>query len=280
MSTKKLSYALLLATLTLAGCGGGNTTSNTSTGYFVDSPVINADYDCIADNNYNKTTGADGSFNCIDMSNVRFRIGNLTLGEIHTLPSDTYVFPQDLIGVARDTGINNAKVIAMAQLLQSLDSDGNPENGITIAKETKIAIAETKTTFNPADLTVYQDSTSAFHKPTCTQAKKHLEQTYQKIHHDSHSHDTDHNSHDTTHDTDHNSHDTTHDTDHNSHDTTHDTDHNSHDTTHDTDHNSHNTTHDTDHNSHDTTHDTDHNSHNTTHDTDHNSHNHDTNYKQ
>ena len=174
MNRKKILIGSAFAALILVGCGGGGSSTSASTGYLVDSAVANADYDCTADGNYNKTTGADGSFTCTDMSNVRFRIGKLVLGEIHSLPADKHVFPQDLVGVARDTGANDARVIAMAQLLQSIDSDGNPENGIAIAQETKVAVAETESAFNPTELTIYQNSASVTYKPTPAQAAQHL----------------------------------------------------------------------------------------------------------
>ena len=220
MITKKLLISSTFAALVLVGCGGGGgSSSSASTGYLVDSAVANADYDCTADGSYDKTTGADGSFTCTDMSNVRFRVGNLVLGEIHALPSDKHVFPQDLVGVARDTGVNDAKVVAMAQLLQSLDSDGNPANGIAIAQEKKAAVAETERAFNPAELTIYQDSASVAYRPTHVQAQQHLEQTVQSVL--GTTHDTAQNAHDTAHDTAQNAHDTAHDTAQNAHDTAH-----------------------------------------------------------
>ena len=181
MMTKKNLLGSAFAVLLLVGCGGSGGSNSTTTGYLVDSAVANADYDCTADGRYNKTTGVDGSFTCTDMSQVRFRIGKLVLGDIHSLHADKHVFPQDLVGVARDTGVNDARVIAMAQLLQSLDSDGNPGNGITIAQETKVAVAETEKTFNPTELTIYQDSASAVYRPTHAQAQQHLEQTLQSM---------------------------------------------------------------------------------------------------
>jgi len=175
---KTLLIGSAFAALVLVGCGGGSSTS-ASTGYLVDAAVANADYDCVADGNFNKTTGPDGSFTCTNMSQVRFRVGHLVLGEIHTLPSDKHVFPQDLVGVART--VNNDNVVAMAQLLQSLDSDGNPENGIAIAQESKIAVAETERAFNPADLTIYQDSASVAYRPTHVAAQQHLTQNIQAV---------------------------------------------------------------------------------------------------
>ena len=199
MITKKLLISSTFAALVLVGCGGGGSSSSETTGYLVDSAVANADYDCTADGSYDKTTGADGSFTCTNMAQVRFRVGNLVLGEINALPSDKHVFPQDLVGVARDTGVNDARVVAMAQLLQSLDSDGNPENGIAIAQESKTAIAETERAFNPAELTIYQNSASVAYRPTPAQAQQHLEQTLQSM--SGTAHDTAQDANDTAHDT-------------------------------------------------------------------------------
>jgi hypothetical protein len=178
MITKKILMSSALAALVLVGCGGGGSSSAT-TGYLVDSPVANADYDCVADGNVHGITGADGSFTCTDMSHVRFRVGHLVLGEIHTLASDKHVFPQDLLGVARTEYNNN--VVAMAQLLQSLDSDGNPENGITIAQERKEAVAETERQFKPTELTIYQDSASVIYRPTHAAAQQHLTHHVQAV---------------------------------------------------------------------------------------------------
>jgi hypothetical protein len=218
MITKKLLMSSTLAALVLVGCGGGgSSSSSTTTGYLVDSAVANANYDCTADGSYNKTTGADGSFTCTNMSQVRFRVGNLVLGEIHALPSDKHVFPQDLVGVARDTGVNDARVIAMAQLLQSLDSDGNPSNGITIAEESKNLLVETERAFNPAEVNIYLESASInpAHRPSANQAQQHLIQTLQGMT------DTAQDTHDTAHDTAQNAHDTAHDTAQNAHDVAH-----------------------------------------------------------
>jgi len=100
------------------------------------------DYDCVADGDYNKTTAQDGAFTCRNMSQVRFRIGELVLGEIDSVPADNYVFPQDLLHVARDNNLLDDNVTALAQLLQSLDSDQDPTNGITISDDVKEALED------------------------------------------------------------------------------------------------------------------------------------------
>jgi len=186
ISKKLLIGSVFAASLLLVGCGGGSsddTTVATSTGYLVDSPVANVDYDCIADNDYNKTTATDGMFTCRNMVQVRFRIGELVLGELTSLPADGYVFPQDLVGVARDTGIGNEKVIAMAQLLQSLDTDGDPTNGITIPQEVKDLLAEIMEDFDPTQLQLYFDSASIPEARirTRTEAQAHLRETIEAI---------------------------------------------------------------------------------------------------
>jgi len=142
-----MKKTILLSTITtsflLIGCGSSSSTTDTttdttlSTAYLVDSAVVNADYDCISDNEYNKTTGPDGSFSCKNMSQIRFRLGELTIGEIDTVPADNYVFPQDLLHVTRDANLMDTNVTALAQLLQSLDEDQDPTNGIVIPDEVK-----------------------------------------------------------------------------------------------------------------------------------------------
>jgi len=176
-----------IAAALLTGCGGGSssdtsTATNLQTGYFVDAAIANADYDCVAEGSMNKKTGPDGSFQCQNMTQVRFRLGELVLGEVASVPADRYVFPQDLVGVAREN-VNDARVTAMAQLLQSLDTDGNPANGITIAQNEKEAIAEARTNFSPHEVPVYLESASVppTRTKTAAQAREHLKETVQYV---------------------------------------------------------------------------------------------------
>jgi hypothetical protein len=188
MIRKKLIIGSAFAAVLLVGCGGGSsdsttTSSNLQTAYFVDAAVSNADYDCVADGSMNKKTGPDGSFQCQTMAQVRFRLGDLVLGEVAAVPADRYVFPQDLVGVPRDSGVNDARVAAMAQMLQSLDTDGNPANGISIAQDEKEALVGTQTNFNPAEVPVYLESASVNpqHIKTREQAQEHLRMTVQSV---------------------------------------------------------------------------------------------------
>jgi len=186
MIGKKLLAVSVSAAALLVGCGGGSSTPSSttvSTGYFVDAPVANIDYDCVADGTMDQKTGPDGSFSCKTMAHVRFRIGELVLGEVAAVPADRYVFPQDLVGVARESGVNDTRVAVMAQLLQSLDTDGNPSNGITIAQSQKELLVEAQSQFDPAQLPVYLESASVnpVHIPTLEHAKEHLRTTMHSV---------------------------------------------------------------------------------------------------
>ena len=192
MISKYLLGSAITASLLLVGCGSGSTDTTTSsadtttvssaTGYVVDAAVQNMDYDCVSDNDMNKVTGTDGAFTCKNMDQVRFRIGEMVLGEIHALPQDKYVFPQDILGTARNN-ITDTKVTAMAQLLQSLDENNDLNDGIQIAENTKDLLAEGGTTFNPEDMDQYMESISIDpdKKRTPTEAQEHLRTTMQKL---------------------------------------------------------------------------------------------------
>ena len=172
----------LTASFILTGCGSDSATTSTttsSTGYFIDAAVANLDYDCVSDGTSGQTD-ASGAFTCQNMNQVRFRVGNLVLGEINTLPQDGYVMPQDVVGVPRDD-VTNPQVTAMAQLLQSLDADADPANGITLTEETKIAMPTE--TFNSSDVETYLSAASLppAQIRTQTQAQEHLRATTQSM---------------------------------------------------------------------------------------------------
>jgi len=169
--------SVIAAAMILTGCSGEDTTTELSKGYLVDSAVANADYDCVADGEYNKSTGVDGEFQCQNMTQVRFRIGGLKLGEIHALPDNGYVFPQDLVG---SDDLNDPRVIAIAQLLQSLDDDNNVTNGIQIPKSAKDKLIE-EDDFDPNQLEAYLETLQIPQEKqrTRTEAWEHLHETVQ-----------------------------------------------------------------------------------------------------
>ncbi len=181
MIKKYIFGSAITASLLLVGCSGENdtvtstdTTLNTATGYVVDSAVQNLDYDCVADNDMDKVTGADGAFTCQNMSHVRFRLGEMILGEIKTLPQDGYVLPQDIVGTDREN-ITDPKVTAMAQLLQSLDENDDLNDGIQIPENIKPLFENEN--FHEGNLMQYMSQASIAHVRTQTEAQEHLRET-------------------------------------------------------------------------------------------------------
>lgn len=175
LKSQTKSIVLSIAAITslfLVGCGssGSSETSTTAiTGQLIDSYVQGANYNC--EDGTSAKTDLNGEFSCKSFP-ISFSIGSVKLGEITQLALDKHVFPQDLVGVDRKD-IDNPQAIAIAQLLQSLDSDNNPENGITLDADVISKMPQTDD-FKEEDLDVYLEyaevSTVEINK-----AKEHLQ---------------------------------------------------------------------------------------------------------
>lgn len=131
----KMTAIAILAIGSLVGCGGGGGSggASTKTGYFIDSAVEGLEY---TSGSTTGITGADGSFKYEEGKPVTFKIGNMVLGSLTV--TNSRVFPIDLVSGAADE--THPKVSLMAQILQTLDSDGDASNGITITQSTRRAI--------------------------------------------------------------------------------------------------------------------------------------------
>lgn len=144
-----LSFAAITALF--IGCGGGgggndsspssqsNTNSSTTTaatssaattngGIFVDAAVKGLSYTCHG----SETTGVtdvDGKYECANGDTmVTFAIGTRNLG---ITAIEDVISPRSFFnGTGRDEEIAN-----LAQLLQSMDKDGNPDNGIELNED-------------------------------------------------------------------------------------------------------------------------------------------------
>jgi hypothetical protein len=127
--------AVISASMALVACGGGTSTSapaappqnplpTTLTGTFIDSPVANIGYrtDSIASD----TTDSQGQFSYLAGESVTFSIGDVDLPPV---AAESVITPLDIIDTQ---DINDLSVVNMARLLQSLDADGDPTNGISI----------------------------------------------------------------------------------------------------------------------------------------------------
>ena len=128
------------ALLSLYACGGGTSSSNDSdkgaqkqppvsqTGVFLDSPIVNIGYKT---ETLEGVTNSLGEYNYIEGETVTFFIGDL---ELPSAPATGVVTPLELAGT-NDTA--NSVVVNILRLLQTLDQDGEPDNGITITDTAK-----------------------------------------------------------------------------------------------------------------------------------------------
>lgn len=112
--------------------GGGNNGGGTDTGskpqhtaVFLDSVVGGLDYQC---DDYTGVTNAKGEFLFDDGDSCSFALGNQRLGSVTLKAGSSLVTPYTLAGDDKE------RAIRIAALLQTLDSDSNPENGITLDK--------------------------------------------------------------------------------------------------------------------------------------------------
>ncbi|NEW60510.1 hypothetical protein GSY74_04370, partial [Sulfurovum sp. bin170] len=140
MFLKTVRWVLVLLILFIfVACGSSSSGDYfiTQTGTLNDSKVTGVSYRCGSNSGL---TTADGEFSCrSDSDNIEFTIGSVILGSIKTTElKDFTIYPADLVGVDR-SDTNSSEVVNILQILQSLDSDKNPNNGIVITE----AIRET-----------------------------------------------------------------------------------------------------------------------------------------
>ncbi|MFT6264433.1 MAG: Leucine-rich repeat (LRR) protein [Oleiphilaceae bacterium] len=122
---------LVILTLLISACGSDGSSSNQAktplmTGQFIDSPVENLKYRTVSESGF---TNNLGEFNYREGEEITFSIGGIDLPSTIAGPIIT---PLDLVGT---TIVDDLAVVNIARLLQSLDIDGNPNNGIEIASK-------------------------------------------------------------------------------------------------------------------------------------------------
>ncbi len=140
MTTGYMGLALSLAAvsvLTFTGCGSSSSSTPPAeevgyNGKFIDSAVAGVSFVC---DSVSGITDANGVFGtCPAGSTVTFSIGGLVLGS-SAATDDNIFFVTDIVEGAERTDTDNPDVLDIAVLLQSLDSDGDPSNGITVPAE-------------------------------------------------------------------------------------------------------------------------------------------------
>ncbi|MDE2454293.1 MAG: hypothetical protein KGL43_11935 [Burkholderiales bacterium] len=136
----------LTAIVSACGGGGGNGTPPASaaitTGTFSDSVVQGIAVDC---GGTQSTTDVAGHFTLVSGQTCTFKVGGVTLG---SAPGAPQLSPVDLVPGAVDE--TNPTVNNITRFLMSLDSDGNPANGITIAPAVATALASATLDFSLA----------------------------------------------------------------------------------------------------------------------------------
>ncbi|MBF0185910.1 MAG: putative Ig domain-containing protein, partial [Magnetococcales bacterium] len=110
--------------------------SEHQTGVFLDSKVIGLTYTSTSANgtvSYTGLTDANGGFRFNAGDSVSFSLGGISFGKT---TAGSVITPATLAGSS-----NVATITNMLRLLQTLDTDDNPENGITISQAVRDAAA-------------------------------------------------------------------------------------------------------------------------------------------
>ncbi|HPC85725.1 MAG TPA: hypothetical protein P5238_02110 [Smithellaceae bacterium] len=125
------SVSGILLAMLITGCGflGSSVSSAPPAlkGVFMDGPVGGINY---ATPSQKGVTKADGVFEYRAGETVAFSVGELALGSAAGKPVVTVL---DLVPDAKDA--SDQRVVNICVLLQTLDQDGNPANGILISEQ-------------------------------------------------------------------------------------------------------------------------------------------------
>lgn len=137
----KLFFLLVLFFLFLGcsgGGGGGNDDPDTVTGRFIDDPVAGINYNCSSGTT--GVTNASGEYTCNIGDDVTFSIGPVTLGTLSA--QSAFITPYSLFPGDNEAAIN------LAKLLQSVDSDGDPFDGVITLDEAQLNALPANTDFS------------------------------------------------------------------------------------------------------------------------------------
>ncbi|MEC8261278.1 MAG: hypothetical protein VX032_12715, partial [SAR324 cluster bacterium] len=102
-------------------------------GVFLDSAVAGVGYS--TSGGLGGFTDSEGTFHYKEGDIVTFEIGDISLGSVVATEKLT---PVEVMGAS---GTADQKVINLSRLLQTLDADGDPSNGINIEESTRTAMA-------------------------------------------------------------------------------------------------------------------------------------------
>ncbi len=139
--------AMSMLPVILSACGGGvegtqKDAAESLVGQFIDSPVQGLNYSTSSGQG---VTNANGEFNYRQGESVSFSIGDLTLPQVDAA---AIITPLTL---ANTDDFNHSQVVNIARLLQTLDTDGDPSNGITIDDQAHAAASGLSLSFDEVD---------------------------------------------------------------------------------------------------------------------------------
>jgi len=195
--------SIVTATLLLVGCGGGSGSNSTKDntlatdatspvntlvdnssvntekigkGYYIDNAVEGVNYKC---GNQEGVTDENGTFSFESGQNCTFVLGDLQLREVNASSLE------DNVSILEDN-------TTVAQLLQTLDSDGNASNGIQIPQGAGQVIRDELTSLDkPLDkdlLTAIHDAIKADEQHEyngrvvdINETQRHLDETRQRL---------------------------------------------------------------------------------------------------
>jgi hypothetical protein len=136
MRIRPISLAIMSLFTVAALTGCGSSSSPALTGVFLDAPVEGLYYETASGRT--GYTNANGEYAYSDGDTVTFYIGGKTgfkLGNTVTAKGIVNVF--DVAGNA-SKNIDDVKTANILRLLQTLDTDGNPDNGISFSNTTSL----------------------------------------------------------------------------------------------------------------------------------------------
>jgi hypothetical protein len=126
MKFTKTALALLIPTLALGivGCGSDDSEPKSSTinAQFIDSAVTGLNYAC---GEHTGQTDSEGKFNTSNGQVCDFSLNGLELGSAKVTADSLIVTPYTIAETV-------TQAVKIASLLQSIDADGIPENGISV----------------------------------------------------------------------------------------------------------------------------------------------------
>jgi len=136
---KKFNYYILIITSMLfINCGGGGGVSDDTPliikeANFHDSKISGVTYIC---GDTSGVTDTNGTFKYTNKcSKIEFSIGSVIIGSIYTNDiNNNIIYPSDLLNIDKNE-TNSSSLSNILQVLQSLDNDNNPYNGITIEEQ-------------------------------------------------------------------------------------------------------------------------------------------------